>query len=90
MEEMATALGHSGHQLESVLERLHELDELMAKTPDDAEYNALVEKFNDLHRLALIRREMLVIHRESLGVFKHSYIDLYYPVPEKKKKMNSK
>lgn len=86
MEEMAKALGHSGHELESVLEKLKELDALMAQTTLDKEYNALVEKFNDLHKLALIRREMLVIHREALGVFKHTYIDKFYPVPEKKRK----
>jgi hypothetical protein len=45
-----------------------------------------VDKFNDLHRLALLRREMLVIHREAIKVFKHSYIDVFYPIPDKKKK----
>jgi len=84
MEEMAKALGHSGHQLESVLEKLRELDALMSEARNTHEYNALVEKFNELHKLALIRREMLVIHREALGVFKHTYIDKFYPIPEKK------
>jgi hypothetical protein len=86
MEEMAKALGSSGHQLESVLEQLKGLDTLMGQTQNIEEYNALVEKFNELHKLALDRREMLVIHREALRVFKHAYIDIFYPIPGKKKK----
>ena len=86
MEEMAKALGSSGHQLESVLEQLKELDGLMGQTQGIEEYNSLVEKFNELHKLALTRREMLMIHREALGVFKHTYIDIFYPIPNKKRK----
>ncbi len=86
MEEMAKALGISGHQLESVLERLKELDALMGRTQNIEEYSSLVEKFNELHKLAHTRREMLMIHREALGVFKHTYIDIFYPIPNKKRK----
>ena len=86
MEEMAKALGSSGHQLESVLEQLKELDALMGQIQNIEEYNSLVEKFNELHKLALSRRDMLVIHREALKVFKHSYIDIFYPIPDKKRK----
>ncbi len=53
MEEMAKALGSSGHQLESVLEQLKELDALMGQIQNIEEYNSLVEKFNELHKLAL-------------------------------------
>ncbi|HPI92570.1 MAG TPA: hypothetical protein PLT09_13235 [Deltaproteobacteria bacterium] len=86
LEEMAKALGSTGHQLETVLKRMKELESLLEQSRDDNEYNALVEKFNDLHKLALMRREMLVIHREAIKVFKHSYIDVFYPIPEKKRK----
>jgi hypothetical protein len=86
MEEMAKALGHCGHQLESILEQLKELDALMGQDQSIEEYNSFVEKFNGLHKLALTRREMLVIHREALGVFKHTYIDIFYPIPKKKRK----
>jgi hypothetical protein len=86
MEEMAKALGHSGHQLESILEQLKELDVLMGQTQGIEEYNALVEKFNELLKLALTRREMLMIHREALGVFKHTFIDIFYPIPPRKRK----
>jgi hypothetical protein len=86
MEEMAKALGSSGHQLEAVLEQLKELDALMGQAQSLEEYNSLVEKYNELHKLALTRREMLVIHREALGVFKHTYIDVFYPIPGKKRK----
>ena len=86
MEEMAKALGHSGHQLETILNQLKELDALMSQASNKEEYNELVEKFNELHKRALVRREMLVIHREAIGVFKHSVIDKFYPIPEKKRK----
>lgn len=86
LEEMAKALGSTGHQLETVLKRMKELESLMEQAKGDDEYNALVDKFNDLHKLALVRREMLVIHREAIKVFKHSYIDVFYPIPEKKRK----
>lgn len=86
IEEMAKALGHTGSQLEAVLVKLKELDAVMDRTQDIEEYNTLVDKFNELHKLALLRREMLVIHREALGVFKHSFIDLFYPIPQKKRK----
>jgi hypothetical protein len=86
MEEMAKALGNSGHQLESVLTQLKELDAIIGRTQNTKEYNSLVEKYNELHKLAVTRREMLVIHREALGVFKHTYIDVFYPIPGKKMK----
>lgn len=86
LEEMAKALGSTGHQLETVIKRMKDLEALMEQTPDIDEYNALVDRFNDLHRLAMFRREMLVIHREAIKVFKHSYIDIFYPIPEKKRK----
>ena len=86
LEEMAKALGSTGHQLETVIGKMKALEALMEQTPDIEEYNALVDKFNDLHRLALLRREMLVIHREAIKVFKHSYIDVFYPIPDKKRK----
>ncbi|MCU0575328.1 MAG: hypothetical protein MUD15_00705 [Desulfobacterota bacterium] len=86
LEEMAKALGSTGHQLETVLGRIKEMESLLEQATDTDEYNSLVDKYNDLHRLALVRREMLVIHREALGVFKHGYIDVFYPIPEKKRK----
>ena len=78
MEEMAKALGHSGHQLKSILEQLKELDALLDKTQGHRGYNILVGKFNSF-KTADTRREMLMIHREALRVFKHTYIDIYYP-----------
>jgi Mg2+ and Co2+ transporter CorA len=86
MEEIAKALGHSGDQLESILMQLKELEDAMDQTKDDDEFNERADKFNSLRKLALIRRQMLVIHREAIGVLKHSYIDIFYPIPGKKKK----
>ena len=65
---------------------MRDLEALMDQTTDIHEYNTLVDRFNDLHRLALLRREMLVIHREAIKIFKHSYIDVFYPIPEKRRK----
>jgi hypothetical protein len=86
-EEIAKSLGHSGEQLESVLTQLKEIEALLEQTTDNEEYNEYVEKFNSLLKLAITRREMLVIHREAIGALKHSYIDAFYPVPEKKKRI---
>jgi hypothetical protein len=58
----------------------------MGRAQGIEEYNSFVEKYNELHNLALTRREMLMIHREALGVFKHTYIDIFYPIPGKKRK----
>jgi hypothetical protein len=86
LEEMAKALGHTGDQLESVLAELNVLESLMGQAKGLDKYNSLVEKFNALRTLALTRREMLIIHREAIGIRKHSYIDVFYPVPGKKRK----
>lgn len=37
-------------------------------------------------KTAQARREMLVIHREAIGIRKHTFIDTFYPVPDKKRK----
>lgn len=86
LEEMAKALGNTGHQLEEVIEEMKALEEVMERTEDVEEYNLLVERFNDLHRTAMARREMLMIHREAIKIYKHTVIDAVYPIPERKKK----
>jgi hypothetical protein len=85
-EEIAKALGHSGEQLESVLAELRKLEKILEKTLDNEEYNNLVDQYNSLVKTARVRREMLVIHREAIGVRKHSFIDTFYPIPDKKRK----
>ncbi len=86
LEEMAKALGNTGHQLEAVIEEMREVERLLGEASGIDEYNTLVDRFNELHRLAMARREMLVIHREAMKIYKHSFIDVFYPIPEKKKK----
>lgn len=86
VEEMAKALGHSGDLLEEILARLDTLDRKMETTDDVHAYNAMVEEFNNLRRQALSRREMLMIHREAIGVRKHRYVEICYPIPDKKSK----
>lgn len=86
IEEMAKALGHTGYKLEVVLEEMKKLESKMKALDNVDEYNAMVDDFNTLRRQALNRKEMLMIHREALGVHKHNYIDKYYPIPHKKEK----
>ncbi|HRR21536.1 MAG: hypothetical protein WBL38_00700 [Desulfomonilia bacterium] len=86
VEEMAKALGHSGDLLESVLEKMNALGKVLEKTADVHVYNTLVDEFNDLRREAMRRKEMLMIHREAIGVRRHRYLDAYYPIPPRKKK----
>ncbi|MBN2298523.1 MAG: hypothetical protein JXM72_08010 [Deltaproteobacteria bacterium] len=86
IEEMAKALGHTGDKLEDVLDELHKIEEELESISDINKYNAMVDSFNSLRKKALNRREMLMIHREALGAFKHNYVDRYYPIPNKKEK----
>jgi len=90
IEEMAKSLGHTGEKLEDVLTELHRIEEELNSVHDIDEYNALVDSFNALRKQALSRREMLMIHREALGAFKHNYVDRYYPIPDKKEKRSQK
>ena len=86
VEEIAKALGHSGDLLEDVLDRLSTLDKKMDLIRDTERYNKLVDEFNELRKKAVMRRDMLVIHREAIGVWKHGDLDACYPIPKKKKK----
>jgi hypothetical protein len=86
VEEMAKALGHSGDMLEDVLGKLYALEKKMEKVEDAHIYNLLVDEFNEIRKQALLRREMLMIHREALGIRKHRYLDAYYPIPQKKRR----
>ncbi|HQI00476.1 MAG TPA: hypothetical protein PLF54_00055 [Deltaproteobacteria bacterium] len=86
VEEIAKALGHSGDMLEGVLEKLEALERKMEKIEDAHVYNLLVDEFNEIRKQALQRREILMIHREAIGIRKHRYLDAYYPIPPKKGK----
>jgi hypothetical protein len=86
LEEMAKALGHTGSLLESVLLKLKQVETLMGQATSIEEYNCFVDKFNSLRNLAITRREMLIIHREAIGMRRHTYIDTFYPIPGKKRK----
>ncbi len=86
VEEIAKALGHSGDLLEDVLEKLSMLEKKMDLIEDTDKFNRLVDEFNELRKKALARRDMLMIHREAIGVRKHGYLDAFYPIPGKKKR----
>ena len=86
IEEMAKALGHTGDKLEAVLIELKKIEEQLETIDHIDEYNAMIDTFNTTRRQALSRREMLMIHREALGVHKHVYVDKFYPIPDKKDK----
>lgn len=89
VEEIAKSLGHSGDLLEGVLAKLGALGEKLAGEEDEERYNALVDQYNDLRKEALTRREMLVIHREAIGLWRHEDLDACYPIPPKKRKKHS-
>jgi hypothetical protein len=86
VEEIAKSLGHSGEKLEGVLLKLEALEEKMAGVEDAVRYNTLVDQFNEIRKEALQRREMLMIHREAIGLWRHKDLDACYPVPPKKRK----
>lgn len=85
-EEIAKALGHSGDMLEDVLEKLGALEKKMDKIEDVQAYNLLADEFNEIRQQALLRREMLMIHREAIGIHKHRDLDACYPIPGNKRK----
>ncbi|MCD6280219.1 MAG: hypothetical protein J7J85_01250 [Deltaproteobacteria bacterium] len=86
IKEIAKALGHTGYLLDAVLEEMKQLEYKMVRTIEKDDYNNLVDKFNMKRQEALFRRDMLIIHREAIGVRQHKFLDKYYPIPEKKEK----
>jgi hypothetical protein len=72
--------------LEGVLDKLATLDRKMAGLEDAEQYNALVDQFNALRKEAIERKDMLMIHREAIGLWKHHDIDICYPIPPRKRK----
>ncbi len=86
IEEMAKALGHTGDKLEAVLLKLKKIEQELETTDDLDTYNALIDTFNATRKQALSRRQMLMIHREALGVRRHGYVDNFYPIPGKRDK----
>jgi len=87
IKEMAKALGHSGYLLDTAIEELRQIEDQMTRTNNKEAINRLVERFNTKREEALFRRYMLIIHREALGVRQHKFLDKYYPIPDKKKKL---
>ncbi len=85
VEEIAKALGHSGYLLEIVLDKMAELEKKMARIEDIERYNILADEFNALRKEAFAKREMLMIHREAIGIRKNMYVDASYQIPPKKK-----
>ncbi len=86
IKEMARALGYSGYLLDVVLKEMKQLEKAMAHAKAKDDYNSLVEKFNMKRKEALEKRDMLIIHREAIGMRQHKFLDKYYPIPDKKKK----
>ncbi|MCD6569907.1 MAG: hypothetical protein J7L53_04315 [Deltaproteobacteria bacterium] len=86
VQEMAKALGHTGSLLEETLKQLKEIELSMSQIEDIEEYNCIVDRFNAVRDSAIFRREMLIIHREALGMRQHKFMDICYPIPPRKKK----
>lgn len=85
VEEMARALGHSGDILEDVLDKMAVLEKKMNCIEDTKRYNVLVEEYNALRKEAVMRRDMLMIQQEAIGIRRNRHLDASYPIPPGKK-----
>ena len=92
-KEKADALGRSGDRLSDALTALRALEEeLEAKiksapvlTPQiRRELNQEIESFNQKREEILRFRYYLIVHREALGLRKHTEVDRLFPIPKKR------
>ncbi len=94
-KEKAEALGRSGDRLGEALKTLLTLEqELDAKLksarergmPASArrEINQDIEVFNKKREEVLQFRYYLIVHREALGLRKHTEVDRLFPIPKKR------
>jgi hypothetical protein len=94
-KEKAEALGRSGDRLSEALKALLLLGEeiesriksgmtegLAAKIRQ--ELNRDIETFNQKREEVLKFRYYLIVHREALGLRKHSEVERLFPIPKKK------
>lgn len=92
-KEKAEALGRSGDRLGEALKALLVLEqELEAKiksaldqgitTSARQEINRDIENFNKKREEVLRLRYYLIVHREALGLRKHTEVDRLFPIPK--------
>ncbi len=80
-EEMANALTRSGNKLTAALLELDLARHEAAKATGPALRRAKIDEHNELRAKAKQARWELIVHRESLGLFRHGVIDDDFPVP---------
>lgn len=92
-KEKAEALGRSGDRLGDALKALAALgEEIDAKIKSARtltftirqEINRDIEFFNQKREEVLKFRYYLIVHREALGLRKHTDVDRVFPIPQKR------
>lgn len=93
VKEMAEGLGSQGIKLETLLEKIELMSDVIDRISRNDEppptykgptilANA-VKEHNDLVDQARDALRWLLIQREACGFRRHKNVDIYYPIPEK-------
>jgi hypothetical protein len=80
-EEMASALGRIGRELELLIAELHKLKERAALCNDDDRSNVL-EDYKKIRAKARLYYWYLIIQRESVGLTNHDLLPIFYRIPD--------
>ena len=80
-EEMASALGRIGRELELLIAELHKLKERATFCNDDDRPNVL-EEYKKIRTEARLYYWYLIIQRESVGLTSHDLLPTVYRIPE--------
>jgi len=79
-EEMASALGRIGRELEMLIAELQMLKEKAASCKDEEKAN-IAEEFKKTRTKAQLYYWYLVIQRESVGLTNHDLLPTLYRIP---------
>jgi hypothetical protein len=79
-EEMASALGRIGKNLEVLIAELNKLKERAALCNDDEKANVL-EEYKKIRTKARLYYWYLIIQRESVGLTNHDLLYTLYRIP---------
>lgn len=79
-EEMASALGRIGKNLEVLITELNKLKERAALCNDDEKANVL-EEYKKIRTKARLYYWYLIIQRESIGLTNHDLLARVYRIP---------
>lgn len=79
-EEMASALGRIGKELEVLIAQLHEIKEKASSCKDDEKASTL-EEYKKICTKARLYYWYLIIQRESVGITNHDLLPTVYRIP---------